>query len=141
MLAFGGIGIAIGYLLDITVWYISYDYVYAPEYFLRLGMHFGFIAGTIIALIGTFFDANKVVIHQWLISVLRILFSTLMGAVLLSLCLGGLVKTGLLSSQHETIVPLSRLYFCQGLWNGVILGSSIGILIHLRFLIKTHQNG
>ncbi len=139
ILTFGGIGIVIGHLLDVIVWYISYDYVYASKHFLKLGTHFGFSTGAIIAFVGTFLDSNSVNVKQWRVSVLRILFCSLMGSLLLSFCLGGLAKTGLLLSQHETIIPLPRLYFCEGVWNGALLGSTIGVLIHLWFLVKSKQ--
>ncbi len=139
LLVFFGIGALTGFLLDIVVWQISYDYVYAPNFFLRNGIRFGFIIGAIVAFIGTFFELDRVTLNQWSFSVLILLICTLAGGAILGILFGVLAKSGFIYSDTQTVIPLSRLYFCDGLSKGTIWGGAVGAIMFLRFIAKASR--
>jgi len=140
LLCFIAIGAIVGFLLDVLVWHVSYDYVYAPGYFFHSGIKTGFYAGSFVAFLITFIDSNSLTLIQCCVAALLLSCCIVLGSVCLAVGYGLLAKVGLIYSQHKTVIPLTRLYFCDGLIKGAVLGGLVGALVVLRFFTNCSRN-
>ena len=122
LLAYLGIGAIIGGLLDLIVWYVSYDYVYTPGQFLKELVKFSFLIGALVACTGTYLHTVPQTRFQWLRSIMTIFLVTVLTSAFTATCLALLAKTGFLSTINKTMIPLTRIYFCQGLQFGAYAG-------------------
>ena len=119
------IGSGLGYLIDVLLWELSYDYVYPPQAAQAAGLRFGGWFGTCMA-------AVSVVGTRPLVPV-----TSQLQAGLLALIVFGIVATSFagtawgaakLGVAMSGSVSLPRAAFCTGLVRGSVAGAVVAAL-------------
>lgn len=121
-----------GILLDAVLWHVSYDYVYRPHQFAESGVRWAGLLGTAAAAAATLGTRAPVPRRGVTLILLIVSLATLAGAVLLAGGGAALIKLHLLEPPNEHLIPLARVWFCEGLWRGAAVGSAIGVICGCR---------
>lgn len=137
-------GLASGAFLDWIFWQVSYDYVYRSHQFMMAGTKFGGFLGSIVAASATAGMApllsRKILVRPTLSTAA----STIGFALLASVTGAALVKLGFHQAADEWLAPRTRIWFCELLWQGALVGAIVGTgictvrLIRQR-LFRTHR--
>ena len=122
-------GLAVGWGLDWSCWYITRDYVYSPAQFLRAGGRIGLVTGTVLAAAATVGARPAATIRRVLAALLVAL--AILGAASLAAGLAGRAwaKQQPSAVSRVSLAPLARVWFCEGLWRGAAAGCAVATLL------------
>ena len=130
-----------GHFLDRLFGWVSFDYIYRADQFLNGGSKVSLLLGTVTAASATVGYPDPAQLKKLLSYCLATLLSAFLLGAVGGLCGAGLSKWLVTGSAAVALAPRTRLWFCEGVWIGMLAGAVISCgILNIRLIWSRFQS-